>query len=51
MNTIFELRWYKGVDDGTFKLQFRNVTVNGQLGNYGEWQEVPFVLEDEPSTT
>ncbi len=40
-----ELRWYKSVDDGDFKLQYRNVTINGQLANYGEWQEVPFVLE------
>ena len=33
-----ELRWFKSVDSGNYKLQFREAY-------YEEWEEVPFILE------
>ena len=40
-----ELRWFKSVDDGDYKLQYREER-KYQVGTYFEnWQEVPFVLE------
>ena len=33
-----ELRWFKSVDDGDYKLQYREAY-------FENWQEVPFVLE------
>jgi hypothetical protein len=39
----YEFRWYKSVDDGDFKLQFRQVSSDGDIAT--NWITVPFVLE------
>ena len=40
-----ELRWFKSVDDGDYKLQYREVYVVSLVYHFENWQEVPFVLE------
>lgn len=45
MMLTIEMRWYRGVDDDTFKLQYRNVMNNGAEATYGPWETVPRILE------
>ena len=44
MGMKIELRWFKSVDDGDYKLQYRDAY-------YEYWEEVPFVLEGTEERT
>ena len=39
----YEFRWYKSVDDGDYKLQFRPIIKEKDIE--ATWQDVPFILE------
>lgn len=44
MPTI-EFRWFKGVDDHNFRLQYRVRQGPQGEGWWGDWQDIPFILE------